>query len=584
MTLLVFFVFANFALLIPAFAFISSTKYRSISLILPLSYAANIAFYALIAVIFYTSKISITVIQLIFWLYFIAGLTLFLKNRYYKALLNNKFVLFCLLAMTIMSLSFISLSFNSSRKFIPDPQPISNRNYDVFSVKVLNLSQTPANDNSVPYRQAQFFTNRSDPGKDSFIEEWGVHFFQRTPLMGAVSSTIFIALNEKLPIDYIWSNTSSDPHKTYEQFQIISHILNSIIIIPAFFLIIKLFDRKTAKLTLLFVISSQFFIYNSVFSWPKTFVGFFILLSLLLLYEKKTYYTALAGVSAGLAYLSHDLAVLYLGAIFLILLFKRRYRDIFIYGLFWIVFVVPWALLSALKYDKPSSFPLYPISVDGIPQPALRDEIINKFFSTSIWRLIQIRLESLYYLLSPYQLIYSEGGQDAGRRAWALGLFSVPGAIGFGTVSPAVAGIFKNLRKWDVLIMIFVPIVLSTIVIGWPKGLGALHFAQASVILLIAIASSWLLTIRKKWLFILVMALNLLQLIFFTIYSYGDSYKKWLNIQDVISILIMSAIFVVTLLIACKMFDNESENNSKKDSKSRSKQSQLKRSGTKNSL
>jgi len=214
---------------------------------------------------------------------------------------NYRFIISCLMAASIFSLLFISLPFNAAKTVVPDPQPMAGRNYSSFNVKVLNVAHTQANDNYVPYRQAQFFINRSDPAKDSFIGEWGVTFFERTPLMGAVTANYFNLLGDRPPIDYTWSAKSSDPDHTYKKFQILAQILNSLLLIPGFFLLNRLFNRKTAYISVLFLIPSAYFLYNSFFTWPKSLVSFFVLTSWLLLLEKRPRLTILAGMVSGIA-------------------------------------------------------------------------------------------------------------------------------------------------------------------------------------------------------------------------------------------------------------------------------------------
>ena len=144
-----------------------------------------------------------------------------------------------------------------------------------------------------------------------------------------------------------------------------------------------------------------------------------------------------------------------------------------------------------------------------------------------------IRLESLFYLLSPYQLIYSEGGQAIGRRLWAGSLFNIPGAIGFGLLIPAVIGTVHKIRNLPFWILAVVPIIMCTLVIGWPKGLGALHFAEASVVLFVGLGVWFLLTLKNKWWLMAAYIINCIQLIFFGLYSYGFSTKVWLtNVTD----------------------------------------------------
>ena len=43
---------------------------------------------------------------------------------------------------------------------------------------------------------------------------------------------------------------------------------------------------------------------------------------------------------------------------------------------------------------------------------------------------------------------------------------------------PALIAFLKRLRGIGFWILVLVPILLESIFIGWPKGLGALHFAS----------------------------------------------------------------------------------------------------------
>ncbi len=542
---LLFFCFVQISLLIPGYVVVkrSGLLAKHPGLELSLGYLVTIVFLGLLAAADYAFGINLLASRILCWIALIAGGAGFVYWRYYRELWKLRFPLICLVLMSLFSMAFVGLTFHAKYAVVPDPQPQAGRNYHVLNVKVLNIAQTQANDNYVPYRQAQFILNRSDPAKDSFIGEWGVTFFQRTPLMGAVTASYLNMLHEKPPIAYTWSVDGADPHHTYLQFQIIASVLNALFIVPAFFLLVRLFNKKTALITSLFLVPSQFFLYNAVFSWPKSLVAFFVLLSWLLLLENRLRYTILAGIAGGVAYLTHDLALLYLGASLLFLLWNRRFRDSLIVLTGWLVFALPWLLVSAVRYHKPSSFILYPLSIKDIPQPEQKPQIIHQFFHTSPLRLAFIRLENLTYLLSPFQLFTSEGGQDIGRRAWALGLFSIPGSVGIGLVIATVMGTIKRLQGIGFWILALTPVLLETVVIGWPKGLGALHFAEAVVVLFSGLGIAYLLKLRNKIWLLLAYAVNCVQLVFYVTYSFKFNTGFWLsNIHDMLRLLVMLAI------------------------------------------
>ncbi len=548
--LALYFIFVHLILLVPGYMLVKKTRLLKgkPGFELCAAYLVSIVVLAAFAIMGYALNVPRDWLQAGSWLLLGVSMVLFWQQKLYKDLLSYKIPLTALLAISIFSCAFINLSFTGSKPYYPDPQFITANNYETLNVKVLNVAQTPANDNYVPYRQAQFMVNRSDPAKDSFIDEWGVHFFQRTPLMGAVTAQFFTLLGDTPPINYTWSPTGHDPSMTYEKFQIIGQIMNSLFVLPAFFLLTRLFNRKTAVASLLFIIPSHFFLYNSIFTWPKSLVAFFILFSWMLLFEKCMRFVVLAAIASGVAYLAHDLAIFYVGASVLLLLYWRRFRDILLFVGVNILFALPWLITSALIYRKPSTFIYYPFSLHGIPQLDQKEAIIREFFSTSPFRILAIKLDSLLYLMSPYQLLFSEGGQAMGRRMWAVGLFNVPGALGLGLIIPAVLGAFKKIRhNLPFWILALGPILITVLFLGAPRlVLGAMHFAEASVVLLIGLAVWFLLSLKHSIWLLLAFAANMAYAIWFMVYSYGFTISAWLgDISDLAMMFILVSIIAL---------------------------------------
>ncbi len=549
MGLFLYFIFVQVSLLLPGYALVKKSRLfdDSPGVQLCLAYIFSLVVFSFFATLGYAFKVDVSITRYACWAVILSGILLFAKERYYKTLWELRFPLFCLLLMNIFSLMFISLNFNAPYKIIPDPSRQHARNYSVFDVKILNVAQTNANDNYIPYRQAQFFVNRSDPARDSFISEWGVTFFQRTPLMGAVVANYFNLLDDAPPSAYIWSVDAPDPAHTFIKFQIIAQILNGLFVLPAFFILIKLFNRKTALITSLFLVISQFFIYNAFFSWPKSLVAFFILTSWLLLIKRGSANTVLAGAVTGIAYLTHDLTSLYVGTSIVYLLCLRRFRDIGWFLLPCFVIAAPWLWLTSLKYHKTSSFIYYPFSVSGIPPVDQGGAVLHKFLKTSPLTIIYIRFKSLFYLLSPYQL-FSRGGQELSSRFWALGLYSVPGALGLGLLIPAYVSIVTLFKKtWPVAVFILMPVILFVLVTGWSlpevDSEGALHFAEAAIVIWLGLAVKWLLGTNRQLLILLAYAVNALQFVFFLFYSYLFKEAAWLHsLREVIYLIVLLVI------------------------------------------
>jgi hypothetical protein len=541
-----YFVFIHLLLLVPGFALVRKSKLLidKPALELCAAYLTGIVLMAGFSISGYVFDIPRIWLLVVPWLLIGLGVFYFLRHRLYRDLVQHRFPLLVLATISLFSSAFISLGVSGSQPMIPDPKFVPQNNYQVFSVKVLNVAQTIANDNYVPYRQAQFIVNRSDPAKDSFINEWGVHFFQRTPLMGAVTAQFFNLLGDKPPIGYTWGANQLDPDHTYIKFQLIGQIMNSLFVLPAFYLIRKLWNRKTAQVSLLFMVPSSYYLFNSFFTWPKSLVAFFILFSWLLLYEKRMRYVLMAGVASGVAYLAHDLAVLYIASSVILLLYWRRFRDILFFLVMNAIFALPWLITSAFIYKKPSTFIYYPLSLHDIPQIEKKHQIVHEFFHTSPLAIIAIKIRSLIYLITPYQLFFSEGGQAIGRRLWAGSIYNLPGAAGFGLMIPMFIGLAQKIRNVPLVIFTLAPTLFCVLLVGWPKGMGALHFAEASVAILIGLAVWFLLERKSKvWLWA-AFAINCAQLIFFAMYSYNFNLRGWLHPKD------LACLFLMTVLLA----------------------------------
>ncbi len=551
MSLLIYFVFIHASLLVPGYVIVCRLGWLKDEPLAQtaLSYAVTIPIFASIAVFYYSIGLNLLILRLAIAAFLLWASYEFIKKRYYSQIkLGFSFIVFLL--FTLSSLIYITLPFSGAKTFVPDPTPQANRNYEAFNVKVLNVAHTQANDNSVPYRQAQFFSNRLNINTEPFIKEWGVNFFYRTPLMGAVTSFYFDALGEKVPSEYIWSDQASDPGKTYQKFQIIAQILNGLIILPAFLLIRKLFDIKVANMSVLMMSLSAYFLYDSFFSWPKSMVAFFIICSWYVLVSKRS--PLGAGILSGLAYLTHDLAALYIAGSVIYIAFSRKWIDVGKFILGAVIFASPWIIISRLIYHQTSLFIYYPFSLHDIPSDP--HAAVAEFFRTPIWTILGIKIESLYYLVAPYQLI-SEHGKIL-NQLWAVSIYSIPGAVGLGLFLFSYANLAVRFKKdyRYIISFIFIPILACVTVIGWPKGLGALHFAEALIPLLIAYGIH--LILKNKWniLFLIVLLISFTQFAILALYGYNFDISTWLNTRSVVAASTLAVLVAIQFIWILKTY------------------------------
>lgn len=483
--------------------------------------------------------ISVSVLILL-----ISAGAIFIKRKDIIFIREDYSVLAILISFFLITTAYIGMPLKSNRVFFPDPEYNNAANYETLNVKVLNLAHTAANDNYVPFRQAQFFNNSVDLNDSPYLmPEWGVNFFYRTPVMGLFSAYYFDLFNQKLSLNYPWQETGSILVEPYIQFQLLAQFLNSIIILSAFVFVKKMFDKRVAFATVSIMAISGFFVYNSFFTWPKSFVAYAILAAFYLIISKKNYF--FSGIILAIAYLIHDLALFYIvGAVLTIIVTeKTRLKLLFKLLTPFIILILPWYIIGRVIFKQESLFIYYPFAVKGLPID--KGVVIKEFLSTPIITIILAKLDSLLFLITPYQVIF-ERGHILDRLAIAT-VFSLPGAVGLSIVPFTLIGLYKNFSKdWVYIVsIIFIPILFAIFFIGWPKGLGALHFAQASVVLLIACGLSSLKRYSKR---AKVFTLILLVAQLGVVLLYGHDYNilSWTSSSKYI---ILSLLMLLTLIV-----------------------------------
>lgn len=544
-TYLIYFIFFHLTLLLPGYVLlvkrglITDRDER-----IAFGYVLSLLLYSSLFLLGYSLKINSSIMMLVSWLPLFISLYFLLKDKIYLTFRPTLAWAVVIIA-SLISVIYVTLPLQTTYKYIPDPQPVVGRVYeDAFNFRILNLAHTQANDNYIPFRQAQFFINRLDIRTDSFIKEWAVNFFFRTPLTGIVSSYYFQLLGTDLPREYLWANPTPEANNAYIQFQILATILNYIFIAFVFLVVKKIFNKKVASITCLLLILSPYFLYNSFFTWPKSFVAFFILGSWYLLITRRNIWAA--GTLAGLAYLTHDLAVLYIAGSILLLLLSKRWLDSIRYLLVFMFIALPWIHIARLGYQQGSLFFYYPFSLYDIPvHPEL---VISEFFRTPVTKILAIKLQSLNYLVTPYSLI-NENSKNMIDRIQVDSLYSIPGAVGLFMLVFSYGGvgaIFARKYK-EVLSFLVAPLLASIVAIGWPKGLGALHFAEAIIPLLIAFGVALLLRLNSK-VTVLVLIGVVIQhfIVFFGLYNFDVS--NWLKDPlTVIKLLALTVAYVGTI-------------------------------------
>jgi len=539
---LAFFGLVHATLILPGYAIIKQLRwFTEHDLQLVFSYGISMLLYAGLALLHFAVGFSIWAIELVA----VAGLAASVWVVFRQGLELRRFVTLPFIALVVMSatsLAWVSLPLHRADGYIPDPTPRAGRNYNVFNVKILNLAHTPANDNYIPFRQAQFFVNRMSIANDSFISEWDVNFFYRTPLMGAVTAFYYELLHEQIPRPYLWATPTGYHGHVYEQFQILAQILNSLFIVPAYLLLTALFRKRLAQLTVLFLVFSPFFLYNSFFSWPKSLVAYFILCSWILLRRRER--PILVGAFSGMAYLVHDLSILYLAGSVVYLLVQRAWGYLAKMGVVLAALALPWLVLARLVFHQTSLFFYYPFSLNEIPSDP--SHVIADFFHTPLKTIVSIKLRAVYDLLAHLELRHWLTNQWR-TYVWADTLTTIPGAIGLTLFPFAYVEVARKLRRdWRILLpMVITPLAVLFVMLGRPKslGIGAMHFAEALVPILTAYGVSWLAR-WSRWLMTAVFASIVMSYYFMVGFSYDFDFTGWTSAVSVATI---------TFAVACQL-------------------------------
>lgn len=206
--------------------------------------------------------------------------------------------------------------------------------------------------------------------------------------------------------------------------QIISVIVNSVYIFPAYLIAKKGFGDRVAKFSSLFMLVTPFLIFNTLYTWPKNAAMYGILMMIYFLFlsehDIKLRYP-LAGFFAGLGFWFHNYAVFYIMIAVLMLIYKEKmYRKLLSKDIFNNAKKLSYFLLVLLVVLSPyfawvyshygtvstSKFIYYPFAVKGY-ESALdgdKQELFNTFYSTPIKEIIMIRISNAIVTLTPAAL------------------------------------------------------------------------------------------------------------------------------------------------------------------------------------
>lgn len=398
----------------------------------------------------------------------------------------------------LSSIVFVNIPISSTNNmYVPDPERDSRGDYRRLNVTVMNLAKTSANDHLIPFRQAQALLNQTDFRKEPLlIKEWGVSFFMRTPLTGFVSAYYLDILSPYVSNLYPWRDSAKTVDYNYQIFQILNQTLNALLLLASYLFAKKFFSDRVALASITIMALNGYFLLNTFYTWPKSFVAFFIIISYYLLLSRRDH--LYVGLFMGMAYLVHDLTLFYLPGIILILMHQERknWRAYVRFIVPFLFFLLPWQLL-AKNFGQQSLFLYYPFAINGIPFDSRT--VITNFFSTPVSKILLAKFESLVFLVTPYQVIFETG--SIWERVASSTIFNIFGATGLGLAPLALWRMWQERRKYWAIIagLVIIPILMAIFMIGWPRGMNATHFAEAVVAILTMFGASKMFSLKPLW-------------------------------------------------------------------------------------
>lgn len=188
--------------------------------------------------------------------------------------------------------------------------------------------------------------------------------------------------------------------------QIISVILNSIYLIPSYFIAKQLFSEKVAKISTLFMVFVPVLIFNTIYTWPKNAAMAFILAMIyFIFFSNDKYKYIIGGIAGGIAFLFHTYALFYIIiSFFLLIKYKHNLKNITLFmvsAMFFITMNYLWIYLSYGSLQD-NVMIYYPFAIKGYYQALIKDpEIYTVFFSTPIHEIFFVRLITILMTLTP---------------------------------------------------------------------------------------------------------------------------------------------------------------------------------------
>jgi hypothetical protein len=357
------------------------------------------------------------------------------------------------------------------------------------NVRVQHLTGLPA-DNYTAFAVSEFLSRGVSFGKERPIMPAN-EVSNRTIAMSLVALPFRVALGAPRDrpqlgtYNYV-GRTWPDVSKLYtdaafEQFSIVGLVLNSLLLLGLLVFCSSLAPASVTSVTALLYVTNPYFISQTVYTWPKAFAGFFILLAWNSI--RNGHHAVVVAALAAFAFHCHPYAVVFAGwiAVFYFVQMARGKsgpRPLLFYLLVFGLIVAPWFVWTRYVLQIPSDLITQNFAGPG-------SEAAWASPTTFVW----IRLHNLFY--TTFSTIFTIYPFDFPSilRCW---LESLPGALGIILIYPALrqCGQISKPRPW--LWYGMVAPALSILSVYSTPSLLILHGYQPILALLLFLGVWWL--------------------------------------------------------------------------------------------
>ena len=267
----------------------------------------------------------------------------------------------------------------------------------VSTESVMALTSMPI-DGQIPYNFSRYVLENIPFNSFEVVPGWSA--FDRGPLAALAFSAIVSSLG--LRESSAWLGTSP---QVYFPFQAVLTLFNLLSILAVWAISEHYYGRFTARLSMLVLLSSQFFVTSAILTWPKLLAAFFLLCGMLLIVEKKKYLWT--GLFIGAAVLSHDYALFIGGIIGLYCLWRGHFRGALHLAFAVLLLVSPWLITRFFFADRPSQLINLQVFCSDTTdaQVSLVDQF-NSYIQKHSWSAIgSIKASNVVYPFNPLPAI-----------------------------------------------------------------------------------------------------------------------------------------------------------------------------------